>query len=84
MTLCTLDLLYYTLAKRVATDKAIAIFMPMFVIKVTEIENKHLQRHAVNLIDNLKPLLSTYLKEHNLTSIAPIVKSLEQVHIINE
>ena len=84
MTFCALDLLYYTPAKMAATDEAIAAAMSAFVAKATDIENEHLRRHAVNLMDNLEPLQSTYLREHNLTSIAPIVRSLEQTCAMGE
>lgn len=70
---CILDLLYYTLAEIAATNEAIPIVMLVFVAKKTDIENEHLRRHAINLMDNLQSLQSSYLKEHNLTSIAPIM-----------
>lgn len=80
---CTLDLLYYTSVETVATDKVIIAAMPKFIVKVTDNENKHLWRYAVNLIDNLELLQSLYLKEHNLTSIAPVLKSLKQARAIS-
>ncbi len=49
----TLDLLYYASTEITATEKAIAIAMPEFVINTTDNENKHLRRHIVNLINNL-------------------------------
>ena len=77
MTPCALDLSYYTPAETAATNEAIAATMLAFVAKITDIENKHLRRHSINLIDNLEPLQSTYLRKHNLMSIASIVKSPE-------
>lgn len=71
---CTLDPSYYTLAKTAATNEAIAVAMSEFVAKATDNEKELLRRHAVNLIENLKPLQSLYLKEHNLTTIAPVVR----------
>lgn len=38
----TLDLLYYTPAETVTTNKAIATIMPEFVAKAIDNENKHL------------------------------------------
>lgn len=75
---------YYTPAEMTATDEAIATTMPAFVAKATDIENEHLRRYAVNLMDDLEPLQSTYLKEHNLTSITPIVRSPELACAIGE
>lgn len=75
---CALDPLYYTLAETAATNKEIAAVMLAFLAKATDIKNKHLQRHDINLMDNLQPLQSTYLREHNLTLIALIVRFLEQ------
>ena len=65
MTPHALDLWYYTSAKTMATNEAIAVIMPMFVAKVTDIKNKHLWRYVVNLIDNLEPLQSTYFRKQN-------------------
>lgn len=79
-----LNLLYYTPAEIVANNETIATTISAFMAKVTNIENKHLRRHIVNLIDKLKPLQSTYLKEHNLTSIASIVRSPEQACTMGE
>lgn len=79
-----LDLLYYTLVETAAINKAIASEMPVFVPKAIDIENKHLRRHVVNLMDDLEPLKSTYLKEHNLISIALIMRFSEQVCAIGE
>lgn len=84
MTPRVLDPSYYTSAKIAATDEAIAAAMPVFVAKATNIENEHLQRHVVNLMDNLEPLQSRYLREYNLTSVAPIVRSPEQACAIGE
>lgn len=42
MTPCSLDLLYYTWVEMVATNEAIAAVMPVFVAKITDIENKNL------------------------------------------
>ena len=84
MTLCALDLSYYTPAKTAATNKTIAAAIPAFIAKATDIENEHLRRHAINLMDDLELLQSTYLKKHNLTSIAPIVRFLEQARAIGE
>ncbi len=58
--------------------------MPEFVAKATDNENKHLQYHAICLIDDQEPLQSLYLTEHNLTSIAPIVRSLEQTRAMGK
>lgn len=74
MTLCALDLSYYTLAKTTATNKAIIVVMPAFVAKVMDIKNKHLRHHIINLIDNLELLRSMYPKKHNLTLITPNVR----------
>lgn len=82
--LCILNSLYYTPAETAATDEAIAAAMPKFVIKITDNENKYLRCYTVCLIDNLELLQSSYLKEYNLTSIAPIVKFPEQTCIIGE
>lgn len=84
MTLRALDPSYYTPAETVATDETIAAAMPAFVAKATDTENEHLRRHAVNLMDDLEPLQSTYLREHNLTSIAPVVRSPEQARAMGE
>ncbi len=58
--------------------------MPEFVAKATDNENKHLRRHAMWLMDNLELLQSSYLTEHNLTSIAPVVRSPEQACAMDE
>lgn len=60
-----------------ATNEAIAAAMLEFIIKVIDNKNKDLQCHAIYLIDNLKLLKTSYLTEHNLMSIKPIVRSLE-------
>lgn len=74
-----LNPLYYTLTETAATDEAIAAGMPAYVAEATDIENKHLRRHIVNLMEDLEPLQSTYLRENNLTSIASIMRSPKQV-----
>lgn len=79
-----LDLSYYTPAETAATDEAIAATMEAFVEKATDNENEHLRRHAVNLMDDLEPLQSSYLREHNLTSIAPVVRSPEEARAMGE
>lgn len=84
MTPCAPDPSYYTPAEMTATDEAIATTMPVFVAKATDIENEYLRRYAVNLMDDLEPLQSTYLKEHNLTSITTIVRSPELACAIGE
>ena len=84
MTPCALDLLYYTPAKTAATDEAIGAAMLAFVAKATDIENKHLRRHSVNLMDSLELQQSLYLRKHNLTSIALIVRSPEQTRAMGE
>lgn len=78
MTPCARDPLYYISAETAATNKAIAAAMPVFVAKAMDIKNEHLRRHAVNLMNDLEPLQSTYLRKHNLTSIALIVRSPDQ------
>ena len=84
ITPCALDPLYYTLAETAAIDEVIATAMLAFVAKATDIENEYLRCHTINLMDDLEPLQSTYLREHNLTSIAPIVRSPEQARAIGE
>lgn len=39
-----------------ALNKTINTVMSEFVAKIIDDENKHLQRHAVSLINDLKPL----------------------------
>lgn len=80
----TLDLLYFTSAETAATNKAINVVVSEFVAKVTNNENKHLRRHTVWLINNLELTQSLYLTEYNLTSIAPVVRFLEQTCTIGE
>ncbi len=75
---CALDLSYYTSIETVATDEAIAHTMPEFVAKATDNENEYLRRYTMCLMDDLEPLQSSYLTEHNLTSIASVVRSPEQ------
>lgn len=58
--------------------------MSKFVAKVTDNKVKHLRCYAVNLMNNLEPLQSYYLKKYNLASIVLIVRSLEQARVINE
>lgn len=84
MTTYSLDPLYYTLAKTAAIKEAITSAIPAFIIKATDIENNHLRHHAINLIGNIEPLQSTYFRKHNLRSIAPIVKFLEQTCAMDE
>ena len=79
-----LDPSYYTPAETAATDEAIAAAMPEFMTKATDNEKELLRRHAVNLMDDLEPLQSSYLREHNLTSIAPVVRSPEQARAMGE
>ncbi len=72
------------LAETTATNEAITATMPEFVAKATDNKNKHLRHHALCLIDNLKLLQSLYLMEHNLMSIAPVVRFPEQACAIGE
>lgn len=81
---CVLDLSYYILTKTVVSDEAIAAIILEFVAKVIDNENEYLQHHAICLIDNLESLQFLYLIKHNVTSIAPIIKSLEQACTISE
>ncbi len=81
---CALDPSYYTPVETTSTDEVIAVAIPEFVAKVIENENEHLWRHAMCLMDDLEPLQSSYLMEHNLTSIVPIVRSPEQACAIGE
>ena len=60
-----LDPLYYTSAETAATNKAIAAAMPEFVAKTIDNEKDSLRHHAVNLIDNLELLQSSYLRKLN-------------------
>lgn len=78
------DLLYYTTAQIAVTNKAIATVILELVVKVTKNENKHLQHHAICLIDDLELLQFLYLMEYNMTSIAPVIRSLKQTHTISE
>lgn len=81
---CIVDLLYYTMAKMTIINEAIAIVFPDFMAKLVETEDKHLRKHVVNLIDNLKQFQHTYLMEHNLMPIALIVRSPSQGYTISE
>lgn len=56
MVLHVLDLLYYTPAEMMTTNEAIATAMLEFVAKAMDNKNKHLQHHAVCLMDKLEPL----------------------------
>lgn len=67
-----------------AIKKAISIAMLEFVAKIMENENEHLKRHTICLINDLESLQSSYLTEHNLTSIALIVRFLKQARIISK
>ena len=84
MVSCTLDPLYYILAKTAITNKAIAIAMLEFVAKVTDNKKELLWYHAINQIDDLEPLQSLYLKKYNLNSIASVVKFLKQACAMDE
>ncbi len=68
----------------VAVDEIISTIMPEFVTETMDNENEHLQHYAVYLMDDLKALQSFYLMEHNLTSIAPIMRSPKQACAIGE
>lgn len=46
--------------------------------KVIDNKNEVLRCHAINLLNDLEPLQSSYLKKHNLTTIAPVVRISEQ------
>lgn len=47
-------------------------------------EKKHLCHHVQMLAKDLDPLGKTYLREHKLTSNAPVVQFLELAHVIND
>lgn len=66
------------------TNKAITAVMLKYVAKAINNKNKHLRRHAVNLINNLEPLQSFYFREYNLMSIAPVVRFLDQACTISK
>lgn len=84
MTPYALDPLYYILAEMATTNEAIPAAMPAFIAKATDIENENLRRHTINLMNDLELLQSTYLRKHNLTSIAPIVRFPEQAYAMGK
>lgn len=81
---CVLDLSYYIPTKTAITNKAITAVMLKYMAKAINNKNKHLRRHAVNLIDNLELLQSFYFREYNLMSIAPVVRFLDQACTISK
>lgn len=81
---CTLDLSYYILAEMAATNETIAAIMSEIIAKATDNYNKYLQCHAICLIDDRELLQSFYFTKHNMTLIALIVRSLEQVCTMGE
>lgn len=81
---CTLNLLYYTPVEIAATNKIIVTAIPKYMAKAMNNEKEFLWHHAINLIANLESLQSLYLREHNLISIAPVVRFSEQVCAIDE
>ena len=80
----TLDLSYYTPAETAAINETFAIAILEFVAKAIDNENKHLWRYVVCLMDDLEPLQSLYLRKHNLTLIALVVRSPEQACAMGE
>ena len=79
-----LDLSYYTSTETAATNEAITTAMPEFVVKATDNKNEQLQGHIIYLIDDLESLQSSYLREYNLISIAPVVRFPEQARAMGE
>ena len=54
-------------------DNTIAAPLLTFKKKASEVENKHLRHHAQMLAEDLDSFGKTYLKEHKLTSNAPVI-----------
>lgn len=75
---------YHTPAETEATNNTIAAALPAFERKASEVENEHLRHHAQMLAEDLDPLGETYLREHKLTSNAPVVRSREQARVISD
>lgn len=71
-----LGLLYYTMTKMVVANEVITTTLPDFVEKVLRTENKYLQSHTINMINELEPLQLLYLIVHNITSIILIIRFL--------
>ncbi len=70
---CASSLSYHTPAETEATNNTIAAALPAFERKASEVENEHLRHHAQMLAEDLDPLGKMYLREHELTSNAPVV-----------
>ncbi len=77
------SLFYHMPAETEATNNTIAAALPAFERKASKVENEHLRNHAQMLAKDLDPLGETYLREHELTSNTPVVRSRELACVIS-
>lgn len=80
---CASSLSYHMPAKTEATNNTIAAALLAFEKKASEIGTKYLYHHAQIFAKDLDLLGETYLREHELTSNAPVVWSRKLARVIS-
>lgn len=75
---------YHTPAQTANFEAGMAAAMPALLQSAQEKESAHLRRHANALADDLEPLDTNFLGQHDLTSIATVIRSIEEARPLGE